>query len=70
VPLPLPMLPLLAITLQGSYVGSLGELRDLMALVQRTKMDLIPITTAALEQAQETLVALEHGKLVAQAKTM
>ncbi len=35
-----------------------------MALVQRTKMDLIPITTAALEQAQETLVALEHGKLI------
>jgi alcohol dehydrogenase/propanol-preferring alcohol dehydrogenase len=64
VPLPLPMLPLRAITLQGSYVGSLAELRDLMALVQRTKMDLIPITTAALEQAQETLVALEHGKLI------
>jgi propanol-preferring alcohol dehydrogenase len=60
----LPMFPLRAITIQGSYVGNLAELRDLMALVKRTKVDLIPIATRPLDQAQKTLDDLEHGKLI------
>lgn len=60
----LPMFPLRAVSIQGSYVGNLAELRDLMALVKRTKVDLIPIATRPLDQAQKTLDDLEHGKLI------
>ena len=34
---PLPPIPMRAVTIQGSYVGSLAELKDLMALVNRAK---------------------------------
>jgi propanol-preferring alcohol dehydrogenase len=61
--LPLPTLPLRAMTVQGSYVGNLAELSELMALVQRTRIAPIPITTRSLDQAQSALVDLEHGRV-------
>ncbi len=64
IPLPLATLPLRAMTLQGSYVGNLAELRDLMALVLRSHVELIPIATRPLSEAQNTLLDLEHGKLI------
>jgi D-arabinose 1-dehydrogenase-like Zn-dependent alcohol dehydrogenase len=62
--LSLPLIPLRAITIQGSYVGNLAELRDLMSLLRRTKVEPIPIACRGLDQAQATLVDLEHGKLI------
>jgi len=62
--LSLPLIPLRAITIQGSYVGNLAELRDLMSLLRRTKVEPIPIACRALDQAQATLVDLEHGRLI------
>jgi len=64
VALSLPLIPLRAITIQGSYVGNLAELRDLMSLLRRTKVEPIPIACRALDQAQATLVDLEHGRLI------
>ncbi|HUA51974.1 MAG TPA: zinc-binding dehydrogenase, partial [Candidatus Sulfotelmatobacter sp.] len=60
----LPTLPLRAITVQGSYVGNLAELRELMALAHRTRIEPIPISTRGLEDAQSALLDLEHGKLI------
>ena len=31
-----PLLPMKALTLQGSYVGSLAEMKELLALIKRT----------------------------------
>ena len=61
--LPLPTLPLRALTVQGSYVGNLAELTELMALVQRAGIAPIPITCRGLDQAQSALVDLEHGRV-------
>ncbi len=63
----LPLLPLRAMTIQGSYTGNLAELRDLIALVRRTKMPPIPVTTRPLEEAQAALVDLEHGRQIGRA---
>jgi propanol-preferring alcohol dehydrogenase len=62
--LSLPLIPLRAITIQGSYVGNLAEMRDLLALLRGGKVEPIPIACRALDQAQATLVDLEHGKLI------
>ncbi len=61
--LPLPTLPLRAITVQGSYVGSLRELAELMALVRNADIAPIPISTRSLDQAQAALTDLEAGRV-------
>jgi propanol-preferring alcohol dehydrogenase len=62
--LSLPLLPMRAITIQGSYVGSLQELKELMALVARTKADRIPITTRPLGEANAALEDLRAGRTI------
>jgi D-arabinose 1-dehydrogenase-like Zn-dependent alcohol dehydrogenase len=62
--LSLPLIPIRAITIQGSYVGSLQELKDLMALVGRTKADRIPITTRTHAEANAALEDLRAGRVV------
>jgi alcohol dehydrogenase/propanol-preferring alcohol dehydrogenase len=62
--LSLPLIPIRAITIQGSYVGSLQELKDLMALVGRTKADRIPITTRPHTEANAALEDLRAGRVV------
>ncbi len=65
--LPLPFLPLRAMTIQGSYVGSLAEMRELLDLVHRAHVPSIPITTRPLDAADATLQELRAGKLVGRA---
>jgi alcohol dehydrogenase, propanol-preferring len=62
--LSLPLIPIRAITLQGSYVGSLGELKELMALVARTKARRIPIATRPLVDANLALESLRAGRII------
>ena len=62
--LSLPTIPMRPITLQGSYVGTLDELRELVALVRRTKMAPIPVTRRPLEDADAALQDLHHGRVV------
>jgi propanol-preferring alcohol dehydrogenase len=63
-PWSLPMIPLKAVTIQGSYVGNLGELRELLDLVRAKHVPAIPITRAGLDRAGEMLGALREGKVV------
>lgn len=60
----LPVIPQKALTIQGNYVGSLGELTELLALVRRHKVAPIPIRTRPLEDASAALAELKAGRVV------
>ncbi len=62
--LSLPVIPMRPLTIQGSYVGTLEELRALIALVQQTGMNAIPVTRRPLDEANAALQDLHHGKVV------
>ena len=62
--LALPVIPMRPLTLQGSYVGTLQELQELVALVKRTKMAPIPVTRRPLAEANAALQDLHHGRVV------
>lgn len=62
--LPLPTLPLRPLTLQGSYVGTLDELRELVALVRRAQLKPIPISRRPLAEVNDALQALAQGRVV------
>ena len=59
-----PTIPLKAMTIQGSYVGSLNELRELIALVQKTGLPSVPIRKQPLAEAGTALEELKAGKVV------
>lgn len=60
----LPMLPLRAMSIEGCYVGSLPELRELVALVRATGLQPLPTTCRHLHKAESALNDLEAGKIV------
>ncbi len=62
--LSLPIIPMRPITIQGSYVGTLEELRELIDLVRSAKMRPIPVQRRPLAQANAALDDLHHGKVV------
>ena len=62
--LPLALMPAKAATLQGSYVGGLGELREVLALAKRGLMPDIPVTPCALDDVNEALADLQDGKVI------
>ena len=62
--MPLPMLPQKALTVRGSYVGSVRELRELVGLVKAGSVAPIPVATRPLEEADRTLKDLEAGRIV------
>lgn len=62
--LALPLLPLRSITLQGSYVGSLAELQELVAMARSKGVPDIPVQLRPLERAQESLDDLQAGRVV------
>jgi alcohol dehydrogenase/propanol-preferring alcohol dehydrogenase len=66
-PWALPLIPIKAITIQGSYVGSLSETQELIDLVREKKIPAIPVTTLPLNQADTALQDLKKGKLVGRA---
>jgi len=63
----LPLIPIKAITIQGSYVGNLRETKELLDLVRAKKIAPIPVTTMPLAEANEALVDLQKGRLVGRA---
>ncbi len=66
-PWSLPLLPVRVITIQGSYVGSLAETKELIDLVRSAHVEPIPITRVPLHQADRALQDLRNGKLVGRA---
>ena len=66
-PWALPLIPIKAITIQGSYVGNLRETKELLDLVRAKKIPPIPVTTMPLAKANDALVDLQKGRLVGRA---
>jgi alcohol dehydrogenase/propanol-preferring alcohol dehydrogenase len=62
--LPLPLMPAKAATLQGSYVGGLAELRELVALAGSGKMLDIPVTPCAIDDVNDALDQLREGRVI------
>jgi propanol-preferring alcohol dehydrogenase len=60
---PLPLMAMRALTIQGSYVGSPKELRALVAIAQGGKLPPIPITREPLRNADAALQRLIAGKV-------
>jgi len=63
----LPLIPIKALTIQGSYVGNLRETQELLDLVRSKKIAPIPVTTMPLAKANEALIDLQKGRLVGRA---
>jgi D-arabinose 1-dehydrogenase-like Zn-dependent alcohol dehydrogenase len=61
---PLPMFPFKSMTVVGSYVSGLNELRDLVALAQRVSLPEIPLTMRPLAQVNQSLEDLTAGRVV------
>ena len=61
--LSIPLLVLRAITLRGSYVGNLGELRELIDLVKQGRVRPMPVETVPMAQANAALERLRAGKV-------
>ena len=51
------------LTLQGSLVGTLAELREVIALAQSGKLKPIPVATRPLAEAGQTLDDLAGGRI-------
>jgi D-arabinose 1-dehydrogenase-like Zn-dependent alcohol dehydrogenase len=66
-PWALPMIPIKAVTIQGSYVGNLRETQELLELVREKKIAPIPVTALPLARANEALADLQKGRLVGRA---
>jgi len=62
--LPVPMFPLRALTVMGSYVGSTTEAAEMIDLVKAGKIAPIPVETRPLDQTSKSLDDLREGKIV------
>src|SRR6185436_3675688 len=62
--LPVPMFPLRALTIMGSYVGSLAEAHEMIALVKAGKVAPIPVELRPLEQTSHALDDLRAGRVL------
>jgi D-arabinose 1-dehydrogenase-like Zn-dependent alcohol dehydrogenase len=59
--LPLPLIPLRALSIVGSNTGSLAEALEMMSLVRAGQVQAIPLERRPLSQAESALRALERG---------
>jgi D-arabinose 1-dehydrogenase-like Zn-dependent alcohol dehydrogenase len=61
--MPLPMFPMRALSVIGSFVGSLPEAEEMMGMVRAGKVDPIPVQTRPLSDATKTLDDLRNGRI-------
>ena len=59
--LPLPLMAIRALTVQGSYVGNPKELRELVRLAQAGDLPPLPVTTVPQREANDALMRLRDG---------
>jgi D-arabinose 1-dehydrogenase-like Zn-dependent alcohol dehydrogenase len=62
--LSVPMVTMRSVSILGSFLGSPGELRELVKLVQAKGMPATPLDRRSLEAANEALADLRAGKVV------
>ncbi len=60
---PLPLMAIRAMTVQGSYVGTPQDLRDLVRLAEEGSLPAIPVATVPQSQANDALMRLRDGKV-------
>ena len=60
--IPVPMFPLRALTIMGSYVGSPAEAREMLELVKAGKVAPIPVELRPLDRAGASLDDLRAGR--------
>jgi alcohol dehydrogenase, propanol-preferring len=60
----LPPIPMRALTIQGSYVGSVHEMAELMELVRRTGAPNVPVATRRLDEVNAVMSELRAGKVI------
>ncbi|MGH7120137.1 MAG: alcohol dehydrogenase [Acetobacteraceae bacterium] len=61
--LPLPLMAMRALTVQGSFVGNPKDLRALVRLAQEGKLEPLPVTTVPQREANAALMRLKDGKV-------
>lgn len=64
---PVPHFPLREVTIAGSYVGSLQDLRALLALAAAGKAGRPAVATHGLHEAEDLLCALDEGRITGRA---
>jgi len=57
-------IPMRALTIRGSYVGNLQEMKELIDLVKAGKAKPVRVATRPLDQVTQTLQDLEAGRIV------
>jgi D-arabinose 1-dehydrogenase-like Zn-dependent alcohol dehydrogenase len=62
--LSLPPIAMRALTVQGSYVGSVPEMAELMDLIKRTGLPDVPVATRPLSEVNAAMDDLRAGKIV------
>ena len=67
---PTPFFPLRAMAIQGSYVGSLTEMAELLDLVRRTGLPPVPVAKRPLAEVNAALNDLRAGKVVGRVVVM
>ena len=60
----LPLIPIKAVTIQGSYVGNLRETQELLDLVRAKNVAADPGDAEPLDKANDALVNLQQGAVV------
>ena len=63
-PLSTALLPLRNLTLQGSYVGTLAQMHELLALAQTQPIASVPLSVRPMHEINEVLTALREGRVV------
>ena len=61
--LSLPLVPMRSMTLRGSYVGELRELKELVDIIKTGKIKLISVKKQGLETANQAMSDLRSGKV-------
>lgn len=61
--LPLPLMPIRALTVQGSYVGNVKELRALIDIAKQGQIPPIPVENQPLRAADQVLNRLRAGQI-------
>lgn len=63
-PISTALLPLRQLTLRGSYVGSLQELRELVAIMQEREVTTVPVRTRPMVEVNAIMADLEAGRVI------